>query len=385
MDLGKIRRAPFSVESCVWLQTRGEPRPDGQAHPDETPTAAAAPPRDPPTLILVNRENAPQIGPAAAWEDVKPRTKWIAAPPKLPRAKSGYLSDDGKPLFRNGATLFPSCLVRIEIDSLAWSGETARFTTLPSSKNPWAAKGVMNGVDVPERWIRDAVFSTQLFPFALSGKFAPVVLPLTENGLYDEESENSEYWVNADAIYQDGKGKGRSTPDTLWAQVDYQNKLTRQTASMSSGEGRRKVLYNKSGRIGLRAARVSPDVIAENTLYYLTCQTETEAAYIVALLNADCLQEAYRQSQKTRRHFDHHFWRAVPIPKYDPRDETHLALAQLCIEAESSSTAARDALPAGAGQIKISAAIHANLRALGTAARIDELARKLIPNQAVIV
>ena len=385
MDLGKVRRAPFSVESCVWLQTRGEPRPDGQAHPDETPTAAAAPPRDPPTLILVNRENAPQIGPAAAWEDVKPRTKWIAAPPKLPRAKSGYLSDDGKPLFRNGATLFPHCLMMIADGTLAISNDKASFATQPSSKKPWSDKGALRGEGVPSRWIREAAFATSLFPFTLRKNMARAVLPISDDGDCDADAENVGYWVNAESVYKDGRGIGGNTPKTLWGRMNFQNGLARQTAFDGSGEGRRKVLYNKSGRIGLRAARVSPDVIAENTLYYLTCQTETEAAYIVALLNADCLQEAYRQSQKTRRHFDHHFWRAVPIPKYDPRDETHLALAQLCIEAESASTAARDALPAGAGQIKISASIHANLRALGAAARIDELARKLIPNQAVIV
>ena len=382
MDLGKVRRAPFSVESCVWLQTHGEPR-AGQAQPETA--NADAPPRDAPTQILVNREDAPKIDLAAAWEDVKPRTKWIVAPKKLPIAKSGYLADGGNPVFRNAATLFPHCLMIIADGTLAISNGAASFSTRPSSKKPWSAKGALRGEGVPASWIRDAAFSTTLFPFTLRRDMERAVLPLSDDGDYDADAENVGYWVNAESVYQDGRGIGGNTPKTLWARMNFQNGLTRQTAFAGTGEGRRKVLYNKSGRIGLRAARVSPDVIAENTLYYLICQTETEAAYLAALLNADCLQEAYRQSQKTRRHFDHHFWHTVPIPKYDPRDETHLALAQLCADAETAANAARDELPDGAGQIKISAAIHANLRELGIAARIDKLAAKLIPNQAVVV
>ena len=176
--------------------------------------------------------------------------------------------------------------------------------------------------------------------------------------------------------------RGGNTPATLWARLNNQNSLLRQTSFTSAGEGLRKVLYNKSGRIGLRSARVSPDIIVNDTIYHLTCSSESEAAYLTALLNADCLQEAYRQSQRTRRHFDLHFWRTVPIPKYDSRNSTHIELADLCKEAEAAAAEVRDSFPDGVGQIRVSEAIHAALRERGIAERIDDAARSLMPDQA---
>ena len=40
------------------------------------------------------------------------------------------------------------------------------------------------------------------------------------------------------------------------------------------------------------------------------------------MLNADCLQLAYQQSRKSDRTFDLHFWRTVPIPRYDAESMT---------------------------------------------------------------
>ena len=377
MDLGKVRRAPFSVESCVWLQTHREEQ-EEQVQAD----AQESQPSDAPTKILVNVEGAPKLEAHTSWDDARLRADWVDAPRKLPKARSSYLSAGGNPPFRLGAALVPHCLVKIAPGTIEMSQDLASFSTTPSTKKPWSNKGTLNGKDVPVHWIRDAAFSTNVFPFSLRRELDKVVLPLTEDGLYDVNAEDNGYWVNAEAVYRDGKGKGRNTPDTLWGQVDYQNKLTRQTTSDVAGEGLRKVLYNKSGRIGLRSARISPGTVTNDTLYHLTCSSESEAAYLTALLNADCLQEAYRQSQKTRRHFDHHFWHTVPIPKYDSRNLTHIELADLCGQAEEAAEEVRDSLPEGAGQIRVSEAIHVALRESGIAGRIDEAARELMPEQA---
>ena len=278
-------------------------------------------------------------------------------------------------------TLFPHCLVIVAAGTLTVSNATASFATTPSSKRPWSDRGTLTGRDVPARWIRDAAFSTNLFPFTLRRQLDKVVLPVAHDGDFDEEADTNGYWINAESVYQDGRCKGGNTPNTLWGRLNFQNGLTRQTASASDGEGRRKVLYNASGRIGIRAARVSPYTVANHSLYHITCRTESEAAYLTALLNADCLQEAYRQSQKTRRHFDHHFWHTIPIPKYDSRTSTHRTLAMLCTQAEEIAGSVRDSFPDNVGQIKVSAAIHEELRVTGVAARIDSAARRLMPKQ----
>ncbi len=374
MDLGKVRRAPFTVESCVWLQTHSEGQGEGER--------AETQPSDTPTKILVNTEGAPKLEAHTNWEDAIGRAEWVDAPRKLPPAKSGYFGDDGRPLFKNGATIFPHCLAIIDSGTLEISGGLASFSTKPSGKKPWSDKGSLTGKDIPAQWIRDAVFPDELFPFTIRRRLSQVVLPLTSEGNYDQVAQDNRYWVNADSVYRDSKGKGGSTPKTLWTRLNFQNGLLRQTTAAVVGESLRKVLYNKSGRIGLRSTRVSPRIIADNSLYHLTCSTESEAAYLTALLNADCLQEAYRQSQKTRRHFDHHFWHTVPIPKYDARNSTHIELAHLCEQAEETAAEVRDSLPDRAGQIRVSEAIHGALRDRGVAGRIDEAARGLMPEQA---
>ena len=377
MDLGKVRRAPFTVESCVWLQTHGQ----GHGKPDDAEDDAPQP-GDVPTKILMNLGDAAKIESYNSWGDVKTRTHWVDALRKLPQQVSGYLAPDNRPLFRQGASLVPHCLVVVDLGTLTMANNTASFTTAPSSKRPWSDKGTLNGRDVPVHWIRNAAFSTELFPFAMRRQLDKVVLPLTLDGDYDDEANINSYWVNAESVYQDNRGLGTNTPATLWERLNFQNGLTRQTASAADGEDSRKVIYNKSGRIGLRAARIPPDTITNDTLYHFTCFTESEAAYLTALLNADCLQEAYRQSQKARRDFHQHFWRTVPIPKYDSRVSTHRTLARLCAQAEEIAQSVRDSFPDSIGQIKVSAAIHEELRERGIAARIDAAARRLMPEQA---
>ena len=377
MDLGKVRRAPFTVESCVWLQTHGQ----GHGKPDDAEDDAPQP-GDVPTKILMNLGDAAKIESYNSWGDVKTRTHWVDALRKLPQQVSGYLAPDNRPLFRQGASLVPHCLVVVDLGTLTMANNTASFTTTPSSKRPWSDKGTLNGRDVPVHWIRNAAFSTELFPFAMRRQLDKVVLPLTLDGDYDDEANINSYWVNAESVYQDNRGLGTNTPATLWERLNFQNGLTRQTASAADGEDSRKVIYNKSGRIGLRAARIPPDTITNDTLYHFTCFTESEAAYLTALLNADCLQEAYRQSQKARRDFHQHFWRTVPIPKYDSRVSTHRTLARLCAQAEEIAQSVRDSFPDSIGQIKVSAAIHEELRERGIAARIDAAARRLMPEQA---
>ncbi len=375
MDIGKVRKAPFTVESCVWLQTHSQ----GQEKPDQDQESQSS---DVTTKILTNLEGSPKLEPHTSYDDVKLRTNWVDAPRKLPKAKSSYLSTNGESPFRLGAALVPHCLVKVATNTLETSSNFANFSTTPSTKKPWSSKGTLNGKGVPARWIHSAAFSTSMFPFTLRRELDKVVLPLNENGLYDESAKDNGFWVNAEAVYRDGKGKGKNTPDTLWGQVDFQNKLTRQTTSVVAGEGLRKVLYNKSGRIGLRSARVPPSIITNDTLYHLTCSSESEAAYLTSLFNADCLQEAYRQSQRTRRHFDLHFWHTVPIPKYDPRNPTHIQLADLCKQAEVVAEEIRDSFPDNAGQIRVSDAIHQALRERGIADQIDDAARQLMPDQS---
>ncbi len=112
----------------------------------------------------------------------------------------------------------------------------------------------------------------------------------------------------------------------------------------------------------MRAAMATPNHIVGHQTYWLICKTTDEAAYLTALLNADCLQQAYQDSRKSDRHFLHHIWRAVPIPRYDTGNAHHRALASLCAAAEQAAAGVRDSLPSDTGQIKLCEAIRRELR-----------------------
>ena len=368
VDISKVRPAPFSTDSCVWLHSHEEREPEDVA-------------RDTPISILVNRPNVPKILSSRTWKDIRDSTDLIDASRRLPRSKSAYLSEDRHPLFRQGATLTPHCLIKLAPSTLSIADGLASFTTTPSNKRPWSTRGTLDGVDVPIRWTKYAVFPNDMFPFSVRRESHNVVVPLTDEGRYDEEAEKNAFWFNAETVYTDGRGEGGNTPLTLWGRVNYQNELVRQTSLEQANDDRRKVLYNASGRIGLRAARVANDAIAEHSLYHFSCRSEAEAAYLVSLLNADCLQEAFRQSKKSVRHFDQHFWHTVPIPRYDWKNKTHRRLALLCKEAETTANEVLDSLPDSVGQIKTSANIHEKLLSRGIANRIDVEVGKILPDQ----
>ena len=370
IDLSKVRQAPFSTESCIWIHHRGKR--------DEAESK-----RDTPITVLHNRPDMSKIQPSNSWEEVKSLTIQQKTPRKLPQSKSDYLSADGHAVFRQGATLSPHCLIKIDPSTLSISGKSACFTTARSIRMPWSARGTFTGVDVPKRWIRKAVFSNDMFPFSLRTMASRVFLPLSDEGFFDKEARNNPYWVNADNVYQDGSGSGGNTPQTLWSQIDYNQKLTRQTVEIRAGNRTRKVLHNASGRIGLRAARVESNVIAEHTIYHFTCGSEAEAAYLVALLNADCLQESFRQSKVSMRHFDQHFWYSVPLPRYDKNNKTHRQLVSLCKRAEGIAAEVRDSLPNNVGQVRASGQIHEKLRSNHTMDQINAAAAELLPDQVL--
>ena len=366
MDLGRIRKAPFTVESCVWLQTAAE-----NGARDGARTANA----EPPTLILTNAAGKPRLEPLTAWEDAKDRVEWIAAPKKISEKAVGLCGQSRGPLFRNGATLFPHCLVMVDRDSLEIFGGLASFTTMKSDKRPWSERGTLAGANVPTgHWIRDmATSSTDLFPFALRRELGKADLAAERKRRVRRGSGERGVLAKRElGLPRQSRDWRQHAQDALetdeFPKRSYAPNRRRQSGV---GDALIKVVYNVSGRIGLRSARMAGDMICNHKLYHYTCRTESEAAYLAAMLNADCLQEAYRQSQRTRRDFAHHFWRAVPLPRYDGRDDAHLSLSALCEEAESTASAARDGLRANVGQIKASATIHAALRESGVSARID--------------
>ena len=365
-DFSQVKNAPFSgAAACAWIQGKKSPN-------------------DAARFILKNRDPQERIGVSDDWaETAKAKTVLTTAPELLPAKASAYLNPRGRALFQSGFKFEPHCLVKVAGYQVLADGNLG-ITTAPSRHEPWKSEGVQTG-EVPAHWVRNLALSEGMFPFHCQLEGHAGIIPLTAAGEPDPARETNPYWAKAEAIYRRHRTLGETTPSTLLARLDYQGKLFQQNPGKPGDGGLRKVFYNASGHT-LRACRVESSVIAESKLYHFLCGSADEAAYLTAILNAPCLQPAYRQSKKSDRDFVQHFWHTVPIPKYNPRRVTHCALVKACQRAEETAAAVLAVLAQNSPNMKQvgqSSRVRAALMEQGIAQCLDRLARRLIRDHAV--
>ena len=318
LDLARISQSPFSDDACVWYEGQNS------EHRKNT---------------ILDNKNEDEINTISTlldnWSSAK--SKLLFSDMKIPDfRKSDYLSDKTSS-FRQGATLYPHSLIKInesqEIDENRLFVKAQENS--PSGKK-WVPSGIHAGT-IPLHWLREAVQGEHLFPFALRKPFSFFCIPLNEklDALLDEKSMMSEkFWETADNYYKKNKGKGKTTEETLAAYIDHWNKLTVQLPRNNSWI----VIYNKSGGDVLRSARIKQKhLLFTDNIYWRACDNENEAKYLTALLNSDYLQPFFRNAKNSTRHFDQQIWRKVPIPKYNSSIKTHQALTELCSEAEKKA------------------------------------------------
>ena len=359
LDFGELKEAPFTgAKSCALIQGK-------------------APAGGPAQTQMINRAGK-QVRRNDDADTAQANSEIVAKPGDFPAQRSAYFTGD-RPDFRMGATLVPHSLIKIATIT-GKNGANVSFITANSSHRGWPQFNATRG-EVPERYISNVVFSDDLLNFVTRDELTKVIIPLDSEGNLDENRDAVDYWHWAESCYQANRGLGASTPKTLWGNLDSLGKLRRQLEDRAGKQGLMKVIYNTSGQY-LRASRTTLDALSESGLYHAAFNTEDEAQYLTAILNADGLQLAYQGSRKSDRDFHHHIWRAVPIPRYDAKNGHHRRLASLCAEAEKAAAAVRDGLPAGAGQIRLCDAIRQELRAAGLAAAIDAAARAILPRHS---
>ena len=134
----------------------------------------------------------------------------------------------------------------------------------------------------------------------------------------------------------------------------------------------------------MRAARICPkQIIVDSSNYRQNFYSAEEATYLVSLLNNPGLTEAFANARRSDRHFHTHVWKCVPIPQFDRKNEDHIRLSDLCIEAEKATKEwyASDPVHATYGQQKASAEIRRMLTAKGIFHRINEISMRILPDQ----
>ena len=355
IDYGELKEQPFhGAKSCALIE-------------DKPPTPKTELSR------LVNAEG--KISRHQKWAEIRDVTYLEAAPEPIPKAESKYV---GK--FRNGATIFPHCLLVIE-EAVSEKNDQVRIKTKKSRHFPWKDVEPPNET-IPKHWVVPCVFSDDLLPFMIRPETTQTVIPLGEDGCLEEHPEKEPYWLKADKLYRENKGKGGGTPPVLLDRIDFGSALQKQLPITERKSGFRQVVYNEAGQ-HLRAARCSESMlIIEHVCYWWRANSEEEARYLVSFLNSQCLQEAYRECRKSDRHFDTHIWNGVPIPQYDPENSQHKELANLCVQAEIFVAGILGKSNLNYRQEKLSREIKSALQESGISRQIDKIARKILPEQA---
>ena len=359
LDFGDLKDAPFTgAKSCALIQ-------------------GSAPPDGPAQTQMVNR-NGRRVRRNDAADTALANSEVITQPVGFPVEQADYFTGN-RPDFRMGATLVPHSLVKIAAIT-GKTGDNVHFVTGDSRHLQWPQFNATQG-EIPERYISNVAFSGDLLSFSTRNELTKVIIPLNTDGTLDEHRDKNAYWHWAESCYQANRGLGGNTPTTRWGNLDSAGKLRRQLEYSVAKSDLTKVIYNTAGQ-HLRASRTIASTISESGLYHATFRTEDEASYLTAILNADCLQLAYQLSRKSDKHFHHHIWRAVPIPRYDAKNRRHRALAELCVAAEQAAAVVRDGLPADAGQIQLCDAIRRELRTAGIAGLIDAQVRVILPRHS---
>ena len=299
------------------------------------------------TCVVVGRRLGD--GTAAEWQDAM--LLRYSGDPEAP-AVTEIVRRESKPSpyaprFRRGAVASPLGLC-LALDPIQpGDNNTATVQTKASTKPPW--KGVTYEAVVETKALVRTLRAQTLEPFVCSPD-AWLIAPLAEDRrsvmeLDDARFRSSlprthQYWAIAEARY--ARDRAKSAGATLSENVDYQHTLTNQLAAESS-EHHCKVFYNKSGD-SLRACRGPADLVADDKCYWYVAASPEEALYLTGVLNAECLQDAWRESKTSKLHYDTNPLKHVLVPAFDPDSALHARIVDAAREAEQRPTAPRAAL-----------------------------------------
>ena len=150
-------------------------------------------------------------------------------------------------------------------------------------------------------------------------------------------------WNNAATMFREAH-RGRAITE-LFDNLNHLNKLTSQLDYLQgaiAGDGTIRVTYTQSGEPTAAVIRDS-SAILDRKLYQTICQSESEAHYLLAIINSNELAARARPFCTTNwakkiRDFEKHGWK-LPIPRYDAGDALHVNLSELGALAESECAA----------------------------------------------
>jgi len=339
------------------------------------------------TCVMIRRDNDVYIRsiPTIQFAGMLPTHEctWIEASPKLARTEATTdFATQGEiaspyyyPKMLNGANIYPRNLAfvtsaqpNLALNQLAF---TPIMRTDPDvndeAKAPW--KGLSHEGHIDEDFLYATLLSKHLVPFG-ARRYHLVALPvrvgmpkqaatLTRQAQekrfilmsIEEMREDSNFAHSADEWFEHVERlwqayKKDTVKETLSQWFNYQNKLTGQSASPGY-----LVLYGASGS-NISACVVDTHIlpiingaqpkafVVDTKTYWYRATTIEEAYFLVALLNASCVDRAIKPHQ-TRgiyvgpRDIHRRPFEVCPIPQFDPDNSQHQKLTELSQAAHS--------------------------------------------------
>ena len=138
-----------------------------------------------------------------------------------------------------------------------------------------------------------------------------------------------ERWRTVNGLWE--VNKARANRLDLLGRLDYHGELSTQFEWQGSHSGGPvRVVYTDAGTP--TATFLTDDAaLVDSSLYWMICRDETEALYLLAIINSDALYEAAKplmpKGQFGARHLHKHLWK-LPIPAFDDSESLHKAISE---------------------------------------------------------
>lgn len=318
-DLRSVRPAIFPMPSCVVF---GEQSGTACAMPQEAIAHSGA---------VAERGTRWQEAEAQLERATKTISPGSTVAPASPYAE----------LFREGATVLPSALLRVErlpVGPLGAPSGQIRVRSLRSSleKEPW--KNLESMEDFVEAdFVQPVYLGSGIAPFRTLATIDAVV-PWQEGSLMEGEDPRlddslglARWWRAAEEKWE--THKSGSNKLTLRERLNFHKGIEKQYPRAPH-----RVLYTKSGnQIAACRLDTSPALI-DHTLYWAAVDSEEEAHYLAAIFNSTPLHELVEPLMSEglfgKRHIDKYVFQ-TPIPAFNPSAALHIELATLGCRAEA--------------------------------------------------
>ena len=122
--------------------------------------------------------------------------------------------------------------------------------------------------------------------------------------------------------------------EILETNYGFNNSLAQQLEQANLGKGNVKVVYNASGHY-LKAARISCEEVVSSKCYWIICGSIKEARYLVGVINAPNMQDAWRRTKTSNMDFHKAPFRVIPVPRFEAVQPLHLQIAEAVKQLEN--------------------------------------------------